>query len=296
VIFITDGNISNEVELFNLIEKQLGNSRLFTIGIGSAPNTYFMRKAAQKGRGTFTYIGDINEVHDKTTSLFKKLETPALTNIEIEISTDDEADEYEIFPKIVPDLYAGETATLVIKGNDLPENIIIRGDYGNTEWQHNAELKPAPQATSRATSQASSRAASQGGIRVAWAREKITALMDQLHDASNTAGNDEQRQSIKQQVIDTALQHYLVSRYTSMVAVDVTPVNTDGMLYRERLKNNLPHGWKNQSSVDGIMLAQASTGSMLNLLLAILFFVGALVMRQFFNRGAISSKRSGFAE
>lgn len=284
VIFITDGNISNEVELFSLIEKQLGNSRLFTIGIGSAPNTYFMRKAAQKGRGTFTYIGDINEVHDKTTSLFRKLEAPALTNIQVEISTGDETDEYEIFPRIVPDLYAGETATLVIRGNDLPENIVIRGDYGSTEWQHNAELKSASQA------------ASGGGIRVAWAREKIATLMDRLHDASNTADTAEQRQSIKQQVIDTALQHHLVSRYTSMVAVDVTPVNTDGMLYRERLKNNLPHGWKNTSAANGIMLAQASTGSMLNLLLAILCFVGALLMRQLFSRGVTSSKRPVFAE
>ncbi len=54
VIFITDGNISNEAELFDIIDKQLGNSRLFTIGIGSAPNSYFMSKAAAKGRGTFT--------------------------------------------------------------------------------------------------------------------------------------------------------------------------------------------------------------------------------------------------
>jgi len=73
VVFLTDGNINNETELFNVIDKQLGNSRLFTIGIGSAPNSYFMRKAANKGRGTFTYIGDINEVHEKTVALFKKL-------------------------------------------------------------------------------------------------------------------------------------------------------------------------------------------------------------------------------
>ena len=80
-----------------------------------------MKKAAELGRGTFTYIGNINEVHEKTTTLFKKLETPALTNIQIEISTGNEVDEYEVFPKIVPDLYAGETATIVIKGNGLPE-------------------------------------------------------------------------------------------------------------------------------------------------------------------------------
>ena len=61
VVFLTDGAVSNEDELFAVIHADLGRARLFTIGIGSAPNSYFMRKAAQFGRGTFTYIGDTRE-------------------------------------------------------------------------------------------------------------------------------------------------------------------------------------------------------------------------------------------
>jgi Ca-activated chloride channel family protein len=81
IVFLTDGNVDNEKQLFSVIRNRLGNSRLFTIGIGSAPNSYFMRKAARAGRGTFTHIGDINEVQYKTEQLLKKLESPALTNI-----------------------------------------------------------------------------------------------------------------------------------------------------------------------------------------------------------------------
>ena len=55
-----------------------GDARLFTIGIGSAPNSYFMRKAAQFGRGTYTHIGDIGDVSEKMTELFAKLERVAL--------------------------------------------------------------------------------------------------------------------------------------------------------------------------------------------------------------------------
>ena len=259
VIFITDGNIDNEIELFDIIDRQLGNSRLFTIGIGSAPNSYFMRKAAQKGHGTFTYIGDINEVNTKTTALFKKIEMPALINIQLTLDGNSDEDEYEVFPKTIADMYAGETTTLFIKGKDIPESIAIRGDYGNTEWQSSTELKTT----------------SKEGISIAWAREKIASLMDKLHEVNGRAGNETVARSIRQQVTDTALEHHLVSRYTSMVAVDVTPVNSDGMLYRERLKNNLPRGWKNRTSTDGIMLAQAATGSRLNLLLAIVLFITA---------------------
>ena len=51
VIFITDGAVGNEAALFEQISAQLGRNRLFTVGIGSAPNSWFMSKAAQFGRG-----------------------------------------------------------------------------------------------------------------------------------------------------------------------------------------------------------------------------------------------------
>ena len=256
VVFLTDGNISNEAELFNVIKNQLANSRLFTIGIGSAPNAYFMSKAANQGRGTFTYIGDINEVNKKTAALFKKLETPALINIQLSI--DNDTSEYEIFPKIIPDLYAGEPLTLLLKGEQIPESITVKGDYGNSEWQTSSPLT----------------ATSHSGIRITWAREKIAWLMNLQHESST----EEKRNTIKTQIINTALQHHLVSRFTSLVAVDVTPANAEGLLYHERLKNNLPHGWKNATSDNGLLLAQTATRSQLNLLLAvILFFMGVFI-------------------
>ena len=57
MIFLTDGAVGNEAQLFTAIHEHLGDTRLFTIGIGSAPNSHFMREAARLGRGTFTYIG-----------------------------------------------------------------------------------------------------------------------------------------------------------------------------------------------------------------------------------------------
>jgi Ca-activated chloride channel family protein len=259
VIFLTDGNISNETELFDVIDKQLGNSRLFTIGIGSAPNSYFMSKAAVKGRGSFTYIGDVNEVQEKTMTLFKKLETPALINIQFAINSNAmDKNAFEVFPAIIPDLYAGETATVLIKGKQLPRHITVKGEYGNNEWQTSSKLT----------------STIQSGIRLAWAREKINSLMS-LRDES-TAENE--RDAVINEVTATALKHHLVSRYTSLVAVDVTPANTDGMLYRQRIKNNLPHGWKNPAAANGLMLAQTASSSKLNLLLALVLFITGLLL------------------
>ena len=83
VVFITDGGVGNEEELFRYIREHLGRSRLFTVGIGSAPNSHFMTKAAEFGRGTFTYVGSPTEVGEKMGSLFRKLESPVLTDVRV---------------------------------------------------------------------------------------------------------------------------------------------------------------------------------------------------------------------
>ena len=79
IIFITDGAVGNESELFKLIENKLGTGRLFTVGIGSAPNSWFMRKSAEVGRGTFTTISALHEVGEKMDRLFSKIEHPQVT-------------------------------------------------------------------------------------------------------------------------------------------------------------------------------------------------------------------------
>ncbi len=256
IIFVTDGHISNEQQLLRTIDQRLGNSRLFTIGIGSAPNHYFMRKAAHKGRGSFTYIGDINEVREKTEQLLHKLENPALTNINIDI----DRSRYQVFPDIIPDLYAGDTATVLIKGPlPLQQTLNVSGDYGNSEW--NTQLLPG--------------GTEHSGINIAWAREKLDSLMTMYHETDS----QHSRESIKQSVIATAMEHHLLSRFTSLAAVDVSPVNIEGLLHQQRMFNNLPHGWK-QSQAAKIMLAQTATASGFNLRLGLLLlFFGVMLYR-----------------
>ena len=83
VVFLTDGSVGNERELFDIIGRDLGDARLFTVGIGSAPNSHFMAEAASLGRGTFTYIGAVNEVDERMRDLLSKLEYPVLADIRL---------------------------------------------------------------------------------------------------------------------------------------------------------------------------------------------------------------------
>jgi len=217
VVFLTDGSVGNETELFKLIKQKLGNSRLFTIGIGSAPNSYFMSKAAQFGRGTFTYIGNVDEVQSKMNRLFQKLETAVMTDVTVVF--DDR--EVEMWPQRMPDLYQGEPLLLTARTQLNNQSVVVSGKRNNKAWKNRLDLKQSSSGT---------------GIATMWAREKIAALMDRIREGEKEA-------VIKPAVIEVALQHHLVSRYTSLVAVDVTPSRPiDAELDSKALPVNLPTG------------------------------------------------------
>lgn len=195
IIFITDGAVGNEEALFKEIQQHLGNSRLFTVGIGSAPNSYFMRKAAQFGRGTFTHIGDINEVQPVMSALFAKLDRPVMSNITLTWSDGIDA---ELYPMKIPDLYQGEPLLVSAKLSALSGSVLVEGDVAGQHWSRNLSLTTKHQ---------------QRGVAMLWAREKISTLLDE-----KIAGRDEAQ--VRTDVLAVALQHQLVSPYTSFVAIE----------------------------------------------------------------------------
>jgi Ca-activated chloride channel family protein len=221
IIFITDGAVGNEEDLFKLIESRLGRARLFTVGIGSAPNSWFMRKAAEAGRGAFTTISALHEVAEKMDRLFRKLENPQLTNIELQWPGGASVESY---PAIVPDLYLGEPVAVRVKasGEFRPGDALrIAGNSIAGAWSADLALAIDQQSP---------------GVAALWARAKIGDLFDRQRRGADA-------DATRDAVVATALTHHLVSKYTSLVAVDKTPVRPAGnMLAREQVPNLMAHG------------------------------------------------------
>jgi Ca-activated chloride channel homolog len=115
VIFLTDGEIGNEQQLFETIGAMRGRSRIFMVGIGSAPNSFLMTRAAELGRGTFTHIGSVEQVEERMRVLIGKLESPAVTNLTATFSSA----RADATPAVLPDLYRGEPLALAAKVSAL---------------------------------------------------------------------------------------------------------------------------------------------------------------------------------
>ncbi|MEM9572779.1 MAG: marine proteobacterial sortase target protein [Pseudomonadota bacterium] len=220
VIFLTDGAIGNEQDLFETIASQRGEARIFTIGIGSAPNSYFMSRAAELGRGTFTHIGSVDQVAERMSALFSKLETPAITDLSL---TWPDGAAVETSYTLIPDVYQGETLSIAAKSDTRSGDVVLTGTSGAQPWEATLRLD---QANSRT------------GISKLWARKKIAAL--ELDRARRTAPIAD----IDAKILGLAIDHHLISRLTSLVAVDVTPSRPDGdAVIARQVPLNFPEGW-----------------------------------------------------
>ncbi len=245
VIFITDGAIANEAELFAIIQRDLAASRLFMVGIGSAPNAYFLKRAASFGRGTATLIGNQDEVQERMAALFRKIENPVLRDLEVYWN-----DEVEMWPARLPDLYAGEPVLVTAKLQRFVGEVVLQGRRGRQPFEVRLPLTPG---------------APESGIHKLWARRKIAHWM-----AQGTAGAPADQ--VREEVLAVALEHELVSKFTSLVAVEVTPRRPHGEdLHGSNVPNHGPVGF-DPATLPGVLLPRTATPAPL------LFGLGSLAL------------------
>ena len=231
IVFITDGQTGNEKALFTRLQTSIKDDRFFTIGIGSAPNSYLLTKLADFGKGTFTYIGSQNEVTQKMNELFVKLESPALTDIKVNFPPEINA---ELALDVIYDLYAGETITAAYKMNALPSYLNITGKTIDGDFNKNITI----------TSSKNTK-----GVDILWARRKI----DRLTDIHNNAYTSREEDLSKQDIIGLALEYHLVSPFTSLVAVDITPVRPESeqLINQAIIKKAKADGMEEDIRIDG---------------------------------------------
>ncbi len=227
VVFLTDGAVSNEAQLATFIERGLGTTRLFTVGVGSAPNAHFMRRAAEAGRGTFTYIDRADNLVPEMTALHEKLERPALTDIRLDWELPGDAAP-EVYPANVPDLYIGDPVSFTARlddaeGSGFAGKLTVSGRLGEQTW---STVVPITNARNAA------------GVAGIWGRSKVAELRNAF------PVRQPNWEATRLAIIDTALRYGLVTSFTSLVAIDESEIArpADEPIESAEIARNLPHG------------------------------------------------------
>ncbi len=185
-----------------------------------------MRKAAEAGRGTYSYISALHEIDEKMERLIRKLEKPQITDIQVQWPDGLGPVSY---PEAIPDLYTGEPIIVKARLENQPrpgDFAKISGDSVGGSWA--GELFLAGIGDSP-------------GIAALWARARIEKLFDDERRGKDPA-------ETRAAVVSTALEHHLVSKFTSLVAVDKTPARPgSAKLGKEQVPNLLPYGQSQQA-------------------------------------------------
>ncbi len=224
VVLVTDGAVAEEAAAFTTIASRRGRSRLYLVGVGPAPNAYFMRRAAEVGRGTFTHIASPDQVKESVQALFRKLERPAVTNLRAEWAP---GVRVEGWPDPLPDLYADEPVVIAAQLSSLKGDLTLSGSLGGKPWKTVVKLADAPVGA---------------GVAKLWARRKIAAL-----EARHWSGQD--HATIAGAIGAVAVAHRLVSSETSLIVTETRVSPSDGApVHGLDMPLTLPAGWDSNAA------------------------------------------------
>ncbi len=197
VSFLTDGFIGNEQQILTTLHQKRGAARVFSFGVGQSPNRFLMNRMALVGRGAVTYLSLNDDATDVMNRFAERISHPALTDVAIDWGNMQVED---VYPSRLPDLivgrpivitgrYTGEASSVRIGGHAVGEMVDYEVNIAEDQEKH-------------------------PGIAAVWARHKIADLTNQATRAPELITQ------VKQSVLQTALNHNLMSPYTAFIAVD----------------------------------------------------------------------------
>lgn len=244
IVIVSDGYISVEPEVFDLISKNSSQGNVFAFGIGSGVNRYLIEGMAHAGRGE-AFIVTKPEMALEAADRFRKyIQTPVLTNIKVGFQG---FDAYDIVPAVIPDLMAERPIYIFGKYRSEPNgSISLSGDLANEKYHQKISINAQQKNDDHAP------------IRFLWAREMIR----QHHDFLKLMADQDRIAS----VTALGLKYHLLTDYTSFIAIDETEkVNADGSVTRVRQPLPLPENVSNYAvgfdmGMEGISPAQLSSG------------------------------------
>jgi len=220
VVMATDGYVTVEEEVFDLIRKNLGDANMFTFGIGSSVNRHLLEGMARIGMGEPFVISKPEETREKAEKFKKMIESPVLTKVKVDFR---KFDVYDVEPLSIPDVFAERPVIVFGKWRGRPTGeITLNGITSNGPYMNKIDIRKEKPLKSNSA------------LQYLWARHRITLLSDY-----NCLHQDVGR--IKE-VTQLGLSYNLLTAYTSFVAIDTEVRLVDGQAVTVKQPLPLPEG------------------------------------------------------
>ena len=213
VTFMTDGYVGNDLEIMSMVQKDRKDSRWFSFGTGDSVNRSLIDNVARLGGGEADYVLLNSSAEEVGKKFYSRIESPALTDVKLKAEG---IELYDVYPGTVSDVWANKPLYFTARYRGAGQGKVMLTGYANGRpyQQSLAVTLPLRDTTNSA-------------IEKVWSRQKIDHLTDQdLAGLSKGQVNP----AIRKAITKVALDHKLMSDFTSFVAVDSTVYGGKSML------------------------------------------------------------------
>lgn len=206
VFFLTDGNVGIEDQVYSAIDRliqtleQRGQqARIFSFGVGSSVNRELLEGMSRAGRGIAIYATNREHPRRAVNQFYRYIDRSVLREVSVDWGSLEQSD---VMPSELPDLFASHA--MILHGRyrqPATGTLMVTGRAGDREVSfpvtiRNAEVEGEPSEV----------------LGALWARSRVTDLEESLWHNRDP--------SVDEQITQLGLSFNLVTRLTSLVAVD----------------------------------------------------------------------------
>ncbi|ASV73873.1 Von Willebrand factor type A domain protein [Thermogutta terrifontis] len=217
VVFMTDGlpttGVTSEMQIVeNARKANTVRARIFCFGVGYDVNSRLLDKLARSSRGYTEYVRPDENLEDRISRFYRRIEAPVLTDVEVEFNFDDSesvAPVYRLSPQPPFDLFAGEQLAMVGRyRRSGAAQLVLRGKMGD----QTKTFKFPVEFTARAGDE------SKAFVEKLWAVRRVGDILDEI----DLHGKN---QELIDELTQLALKHGILTPYTSFFADENVPLH-----------------------------------------------------------------------
>ncbi len=212
VIFLTDGlPTAGETNEMKIVENARKNNdvraRVFTFGVGYDVNSRLLDKLVRANHGQAEYVKPDEDIEDRVSKLYNRIESPVMTDVQIEFAFDKAREEpgkvvNRVYPADSLDLFAGEQLVVVGRYRSPgTAKVIVRGDVGGENQRFDFPAKMVKR----------SKDESHAFIEKLWAVRRIGEIIDEL----DLKGKNNE---LIEELVELSTRHGILTPYTSFMA------------------------------------------------------------------------------
>lgn len=205
LFLFSDDMVENEDEIIEFVRANIGNARLFTIGMDTDVNSYFITKLAEAGYGMSEFVEEGQRVDDIILRHFHRIHNPQLDvtsidwgNMQVErtypgtIAYLYDREPFTIFASVIGEIEGKVTLKGTIIGREGHQDHKLVADLDRLEIEENSKL-----------------------IDKVWARKMIESLEERERKVRG-----HEKDQIRTRILELAKEYNLLSSETSFILTD----------------------------------------------------------------------------